>query len=309
MCFGGEESDSCQGDSGGPLLCVEDGRPILRGIVSFGKGCGRPGLPGIYTRVNTYLDGIDESIEKMLARTSCGPVRSAYQFVGDDILTSCTGSTCILKCKDDRLKPSVEKISCVNPVKKRWSPNQKKTPPIKCFDVKTLNACGPIHDLYKFSGDASVLCNGGKTCHVSCPSGLKPNHAELTCLMPKRKKMRPLTKTFIKCQDPKEVGRAPEHEAIEQPLTDPRKPRGACKSLRKHAQYRTFLKQNKNIIVNCLLSCSNGKVPCGRPDKSTCKFFRPSGKEAQPAFNAVCQKKKRSRVWNLSPKPSVFPRC
>ena len=85
MCFGGEESDSCQGmtslllvlvliydslgDSGGPLVCVENGRPVLRGIVSFGKGCGRPGLPGIYTRVNSYLDWIDESIEKMLART------------------------------------------------------------------------------------------------------------------------------------------------------------------------------------------------------------------------------------------------
>ena len=69
MCFGGQKSDSCQGDSGGPLVCVEDGVPILRGIVSFGKGCGRPGLPGIYTRVSTYIDWIDESIEKMLART------------------------------------------------------------------------------------------------------------------------------------------------------------------------------------------------------------------------------------------------
>ena len=37
MCFGGGESDSCQGDSGGPLVCVENGNPVLRGIVSFGK--------------------------------------------------------------------------------------------------------------------------------------------------------------------------------------------------------------------------------------------------------------------------------
>ena len=79
FCFGGKKSDSCQGDSGGPLICVENNTPILRGIVSFGKGCGRPGLPGIYTRVSTYIDWIDDTIERMLARTSCGPVRSAFK--------------------------------------------------------------------------------------------------------------------------------------------------------------------------------------------------------------------------------------
>ena len=55
-----------------------------------------------------------------------------------------------------------------------------------------LNSCGPIHQLYKFSSDASVLCNGGKTCTVTCPGNLKPNHAELTCLIPKRRKMKPV---------------------------------------------------------------------------------------------------------------------
>lgn len=50
--------DSCQGDSGGPLFVVREGYYVQAGIVSFGKGCARPGIPGAYTRVTHYIDWI-----------------------------------------------------------------------------------------------------------------------------------------------------------------------------------------------------------------------------------------------------------
>ncbi|XP_044850753.1 transmembrane protease serine 12 isoform X2 [Mauremys mutica] len=58
FCAGFESGgiDSCQGDSGGPLVCyhLDTSKYYLIGITSFGFGCGRPKLPGIYVRVSRY---------------------------------------------------------------------------------------------------------------------------------------------------------------------------------------------------------------------------------------------------------------
>uniref|UniRef100_A0A8C4RS53 trypsin n=1 Tax=Erpetoichthys calabaricus TaxID=27687 RepID=A0A8C4RS53_ERPCA len=54
------DQDTCEGDSGGPLLC----NGIYRGIVSFGKGCGLPRKPGVYTLLTKeYLKWIQGLIE------------------------------------------------------------------------------------------------------------------------------------------------------------------------------------------------------------------------------------------------------
>ncbi|XP_059575028.1 transmembrane protease serine 12 [Alligator mississippiensis] len=58
LCAGDESGgiDSCQGDSGGPLACYDPSasKYYLTGITSFGFGCGRPRLPGIYVRMSQY---------------------------------------------------------------------------------------------------------------------------------------------------------------------------------------------------------------------------------------------------------------
>jgi trypsin len=44
-----------KGDSGGPIV---DGSGTLIGLVSWGEGCARAGLPGVYTRVANYISFI-----------------------------------------------------------------------------------------------------------------------------------------------------------------------------------------------------------------------------------------------------------
>ncbi|XP_069044071.1 serine protease 27-like isoform X1 [Lepisosteus oculatus] len=62
MCAGDEDGqkDTCLGDSGGPLVCKKGDSWIQAGIVSFGRGCGRPNSPGVYTRVSSFTDWIKE---------------------------------------------------------------------------------------------------------------------------------------------------------------------------------------------------------------------------------------------------------
>jgi len=58
----GGVSDTCQGDSGGPLVCIEQGSPVLYGVVSFGGKCADPTTPGIYAKVGPFINWMKKII-------------------------------------------------------------------------------------------------------------------------------------------------------------------------------------------------------------------------------------------------------
>jgi len=68
ICAGAAQGglDSCQGDSGGPMAYrdVKNSRWVQIGVVSFGYGCGRVGIPGVYAAVSQYSDWIAKEMSE-----------------------------------------------------------------------------------------------------------------------------------------------------------------------------------------------------------------------------------------------------
>ncbi|BES88123.1 serine protease [Nesidiocoris tenuis] len=66
ICAGEKEGgkDACSGDSGGPLVVNQPGTCLKKqvGVTSFGRDCGLPNTPGIYTRVSAYIPWIESIV-------------------------------------------------------------------------------------------------------------------------------------------------------------------------------------------------------------------------------------------------------
>ena len=60
---------SSQGDSGGPLVCPGNLGQESVGVVSAGYGCGAQRYPGIYTRVDSYFNWMDERVYGTCSRS------------------------------------------------------------------------------------------------------------------------------------------------------------------------------------------------------------------------------------------------
>eukprot|EP00581_Thalassiosira_minuscula_P002467 CAMPEP_0183739474 /NCGR_PEP_ID=MMETSP0737-20130205/57136_1 /TAXON_ID=385413 /ORGANISM="Thalassiosira miniscula, Strain CCMP1093" /LENGTH=341 /DNA_ID=CAMNT_0025974291 /DNA_START=123 /DNA_END=1148 /DNA_ORIENTATION=- len=64
LCAKANRKDSCQGDSGGPLVLKRGGQDVQVGIVSWGIDCASQYFPGVYARVSSAYEWIENEVCK-----------------------------------------------------------------------------------------------------------------------------------------------------------------------------------------------------------------------------------------------------
>ncbi|CBY19805.1 unnamed protein product [Oikopleura dioica] len=229
-CFGHIEGgiDACQGDSGGPLICLEPStnakwvdsngnpivhmNPVLRGVVSWGEGCGRQGKPGVYARTSTFVNWIHETI-KTHARGSpaaCIDVRQQYQ-IQPEVSVICGDDGCDLSCSDKTHTPNIERVTCESI--QGSSRGKYNVPPqlIGCAaDPNHFTKCGSVtaaievQDLDKIK----INCSTSTKCKVAAKEAYRktcePSIAQLKCVPSKGYDY---SYEKLRCEPPKTVSK------------------------------------------------------------------------------------------------------
>jgi len=96
FCAYASGTDSCQGDSGGPLVLKDNGgKNTVVGVVSYGYGCARPNVAGVYAKVTGYLHWINRSIKDGWCD---GSESSSSSSGGNSSNKPSSGRPCNLKC-------------------------------------------------------------------------------------------------------------------------------------------------------------------------------------------------------------------
>ncbi|GFH50147.1 hypothetical protein CTEN210_06623 [Chaetoceros tenuissimus] len=161
LCATGPDKDSCSGDSGGPLYDKENDKVV--GVVSWGEGCADPQYPGVYAKISSQAEWIQETI--------CSDTTDV------EVLSFCEGYT---NAPTTSQEPSISPTESFAPsisLEPTLSPSLSHVPTMACDDVPGwVDSLGGDCTFY----DSRAFCEYYGNYYPG-PSGLTANEACCNC--------------------------------------------------------------------------------------------------------------------------------
>ncbi len=173
LCAGYAEGgkDTCQGDSGGALIVpnVHHTGYLQAGIVSFGEGCARPHMYGVYTRISLFDAWIADTLNTVVNERYGVVANGGYMAVGRVPVQTLVGDVAPTQVAlygphtgtigiPITYTASVKPLTATNPLHYHWSPEPLHgqgtdeavfvwgTPGTKEVHLSVANAGGSVKD-------------------------------------------------------------------------------------------------------------------------------------------------------------------